>query len=68
MDQSAKERLSYINASNYLNNEKCSMWVTEGAIVQKTDYSGKLLNFKAGDCLLYYLDKKYTDDYDGVLY
>ncbi len=68
MDQSGKERLSYINASNYLNNENCSMWVTEGAIVQKTDYSGKLLNFKAGDCFLYYLDKKYTDDYDGVLY
>ncbi len=68
VDKNGKERLSYINANNYLNNGNCSMWVTEEAVTQKTDNVGKLFTFKAGDFLLYYSDKKYSDDYQGVLY
>lgn len=68
VDKNGKERLSYINANNYLKNGNCSMWVTEGAIVQKMDYSGKVFDFKAGDFLIYYLNKKYSDDYQGMLY
>lgn len=68
IDKNGKERLSYINADNYLNNGNCSMWVTEGAMVQKKDDTGYVLNFKAGDFLVYHVDKKYTDDYEGTIY
>ncbi len=68
IDKNGKERLSYINANNYLNNGNCSMWVTEGAMVQKADDTGCVFNFKAGDFLIYHTDKKYTDDYEGTLY
>jgi hypothetical protein len=68
IDKNGKERLSYINANNYLNNSNCSMWVTEGAIAQKKDDTGCIMNFKAGDFLIYYADKKYNDDYEGTLY
>jgi hypothetical protein len=68
IDKKGNERLSYINANNYLNHGNCSMWVTEEAIVQKTDNAGKLFDFKAGDFLIYYSDKKYSDDYQGMLY
>lgn len=68
IDKNGKERLSYINGNNYLNNGNCSMWVTEGAIVQKTDHKGTQFTFKAGDYLIYYNGKNYNDDYEGVLY
>jgi len=68
VDKEGKEHLSYINASNYLNNGHCSMWVTEGPSVEKTDSKGVTFNFKAGDFIIYYTDKKYTDDYQGKLY
>lgn len=68
IDDNGKERLSYINGSNYLNNGNCSMWVTEGAMVQKTSYKGPVFNFKAGDFIINYTDKRYTDDYEGMLY
>lgn len=68
IDKNGKERLSYINGTNYLNKGNCSMWVTEGAPLQKTDYKGTTFNFKAGDFIIYYTDKKYSDDYTGSLY
>ncbi len=68
IDKSGKERLSYLNGNNYVNNGNCSMWVTEGSIIQKTDNKGVKFNFKAGDILLFYADKKYSDDYVGRIY
>lgn len=68
IDKNGKENLSYINANNYLNTGNCSMWVTEGANVQKTDSKGSIFNLKAGDSIIYYTDKKYSDDYQGKLY
>ena len=68
IDKNGQEHLSYINASNYLNNGNCSMWVTEGPTIQKTDNKGIVFDFKAGDVVIYYTDKKYTDDYEGRLY
>ena len=68
IDKNGKERLSYINGSNYLNNGNCSMWVTEGGILQKTDNKKATFDFKAGDFIIYYSSKKSTDDYTGHLY
>ena len=68
IDKNGKEHLSYINANNYLKNGNCSMWVTEGASVQKTDNQGAVFNFKAGDFVIFYTDKKASDDYEGRLY
>ena len=68
IDDHGKEHLSYINANNYLNNGNCSMWVTEGAPLEKEDYKGNKFNLKAGDSILYYTDKKSSDDYTGNLY
>ena len=68
IDKSGRENLSYINANNYLNNGNCSMWVTEGANVQKTDSKGNVFNLRAGDSIIYFSDKKYGDDYEGKLY
>lgn len=68
VDKNGKERLSYINGSNYLYNGNCSMWVTEGGILQKTDYDNVTFNWKAGDFIMYDTDKKATDDYSGSLY
>ena len=68
VDKNGKESLSYINGNNYLNNGNCSMWVKEGAPVQKTDSKGNVFNLRAGDCIVYYTDQKYTDDYEGKLY
>lgn len=68
VDKDGKEHLSYINARNYLNNSNCSMWLLEGPAVEKTDSKGVNFNFKAGDFLLYYCDRKYADDYRGKLY
>lgn len=68
VDKDGNENLSYINANNYLNNSNCSMWVTEGAALQKHDNEGNTFNFKAGDFIVYYTDKKSSDDYSGNLY
>lgn len=68
IDARGKEHLSYINANNYLNNGNCSMPITEGAVLQKTDNQGTVFNLKAGDFVIYYSDKSYDDDYEGVLY
>jgi hypothetical protein len=68
IDEDGKERLSYSNGNNYLNNGNCSMLVTEGAIIEKTDNKGVKFSFKAGDFLVYYSDKSYDDDYEGQLY
>lgn len=68
IDKDGKQNLSYINANNYLHNNNCSMWVTEGGILQKTDNKNLTFNFKAGDFLIYYTDKKSSDDYSGGLY
>lgn len=68
IDKNGKEHLSYINAGNYLNNGNCSMWVTEGPVIEKTDSNGVTFNLKAGDFIIYYTDKKYTDDFEGKLY
>ena len=68
VDKNGQERLSYINANNYLNNGNCSMWATEGPSIQKTDNKGVVFDFKAGDFIIYYTEEKYTDDYEGKLY
>jgi hypothetical protein len=68
VDKNGKEHLSYINGNNYINNGNCSMWVKEGAIIQKTDNKGVVFNFRAGDFLIYHTNKKYNDDYEGELY
>jgi hypothetical protein len=68
IDKSGKEHLSYSNGDNYMNNGNCSMWITEGAVIQKTDNKGVKFTFKAGDVLLFYTDKSYSDDYEGVIY
>lgn len=68
VDKNGKERLSYVNANNYLNNGNCSMWVTEGAPVQKTDSKGTKFTFRSGDVVIYYSDKKFSEDYEGNLY
>ena len=68
VDKNGKEQLSYINGSNYLNNGNCSMWVMEGALIQKTDHKGVKFNFKAGDVLTFYTDSNFRDDFEGQLY
>jgi hypothetical protein len=67
-DYNGKKKVSYINAENYLNNGNCSMWVTEGIIPEKTDNKGNVFRFKAGDVIVYYTDKKYSDDYEGRMF
>lgn len=62
-DSNGQERLSYINADNYLYNGQCSMWVLEGAPESKTDSSGVTFNWKAGDFIVYDTDKSVSDDY-----
>jgi hypothetical protein len=69
VDGNGKRKLSYINANNYLNNGNCSMWMLEGPPLQKTDDKGCTFNFYAGDFIIYYADKRMTDDYNsGAIY
>ena len=65
VDSNGKERLSYINSSNYLNNGNNSMWVTEGAPLTKNDNKGVKFQFKAGDFIIYYTDRSVQDDYSS---
>lgn len=67
-DKNGQAHLSYTNGENYLYNGNCSMWVTEGAVIRKTDNKGVTFDFKAGDVVLYYVDKKHTDDYNGKIF
>lgn len=69
VSEDGKRRLSYINASNYQNNSHCSMWVMEGAAQTKSSNKGPAFNFYAGDFMIYYTDKKMSDDYkSGAIY
>ena len=68
IDKKGNRNLSYINGANYLYKDNCSMWITEGAMLQKTDNRDVTFNLKAGDIVLYYTDKKYSDDYIGLIY
>ncbi|CUH93228.1 DUF5704 domain-containing protein [Herbinix luporum] len=68
IDKNGKMHLSYSNGSNYKNRGHCSMWITEGPIIQKKDNKGCIFNFKAGDILLYHANKKYSHDYIGIIY
>ena len=63
VDSDGNERLSYINADNYLNNNNCSMWTMEGAPISKMDNKGVAFHFKAGDFIIYYAGKSIHDDY-----
>jgi hypothetical protein len=63
VDSEGNERLSYINASNYLNSGHNSMWTTEGAPLSKTDNKGVTFNFKAGDTVIYHVAQSVNDDY-----
>lgn len=63
VDSDGNERLSYINADNYLNNNNCSMWTLEGAPISKMDNKGVAFHFKAGDFIIYYAGKSIHDDY-----
>ena len=62
-------RLSYINYSNYSNNNNCSMWLLENPPLSKVSYKGPTFNFYAGDCIIFYSQKRMTDDYKtGAIY
>ncbi|HWT26561.1 MAG TPA: DUF5704 domain-containing protein [Mobilitalea sp.] len=64
-----KPRLSYTNAINYKNNGNCSMWIMEGPPLTKTDNKGVTFNFYAGDFIIYYANKRASDDYSaGAIY
>jgi hypothetical protein len=69
IDANGQRRLSYINAANYTNNGNCSMWITEGPVLTKTSNAGPVFNFYAGDIVIYYADRKMSDDYSsGAIY
>jgi len=69
IDESRSRRLSYTNAFNYMNNGNCSMWIMEGPALSKASYKGPTFNFYAGDFIVYYADKRMSDDYTtGVIY
>lgn len=63
VDSEGRERLSYVNSQNFMNNNNMSMWVTEGAIISKKDYKNTTFHFKAGDFMMYYTDMSVKDDY-----
>lgn len=63
VDNNGNERLSYLNSTNYMNNDHCSMWVMEGGVPSKTDSNNTVFNFKAGDFILYYTNQSIKDDY-----
>lgn len=65
MDQYGNRRLSYINPTNYQENGNCSMWVMEGPPLEKKSYKGPTFKFYAGDFLIYYANKRASDDYSG---
>lgn len=64
IDENGNHRLSYINPINYRDNGNCSMWLTEGPVTSKTSYEGATFHFYAGDFIVYYANKRMSDDYD----
>ncbi len=67
--EDSNRRLSYINSSNYTDNDNCSMWVLENPVLTKASYNGPTFNFYAGDFVIYYSNKRMSDDYDsGAVY
>jgi hypothetical protein len=69
VDSNGNEKLSYINANNYLKNNNNSMWVMEGAPLNKTDSNGGNFTFKAGDFIMYDTNKSVGQDYSpGGIY
>ena len=67
--ENGSRRLSYINATNYKKNDNCSMWLLEGAATSKSSHKGPMFSFFAGDCIIYYSNKKMSDDYGtGAIY
>lgn len=65
VDSAGNERLSYINADNYMKNGNCSMWVMEGAPLSKKDNKDVTFDFKAGDFIIYYANKSIRGDYSA---
>ena len=41
------------------------MWVMEGPPLEKQSYKGPTFKFYAGDFLVYYANRKASDDYSG---
>jgi len=69
LDNNGKRRLSYINANNYKEKGHCSMWIMEGPPLTKTSYKGPTFQFYAGDIIIYYGNKRASDDYStGAIY
>lgn len=69
VDESGQRRLSYINATNYRDKGNCSMWITEAPALSKESYKGPKFYFYAGDFMVYYANKKMSDDYtSGSIY
>ncbi|MGB4658057.1 MAG: hypothetical protein WBI07_02615, partial [Mobilitalea sp.] len=67
--EDGKRRLSYINAPNYLENGNCSMWLTENPVSTKTSYQGPEFRFYAGDFVIYYMNRRMSEDYSvGAIY
>ena len=65
LDQYGERHLSYINPVNYQENGYCSMWIMEDPPLSKTDDKGVTFEFYAGDFVIYYADKKASEDYLG---
>lgn len=65
-DKNGKPHLSYTNGENF--KEYCSMWIKEGGLTEKQDNTGAKFRVMAGDVVYYYVNKKHSDDYIGVLY
>ncbi len=71
IDENKKQRLSYVNASNYKNNGNCSMWMLENPPLSKSSYKGAAFSFFAGDFFLYYgdnLNRASNDFTPGAIY
>ena len=61
--EDSTRRLSYINATNFQNNNQCSMWLMEGTVLTKESFKGPAFNFYAGDIMIYHANKRMTEDY-----
>ena len=61
--EDSTRRLSYINATNFQNNNQCSMWLMEGPVLTKESFKGPAFNFYAGDIMIYHANKRMTEDY-----
>lgn len=54
--------LDYLNYDNYIYGY-CSMWITEGCVLNKKDSTGAVFNFKLSDCLVYHTKYTVLDEY-----